>query len=159
VALTSDGSRAVSASMDGTLKVWDLETGSELRTLEDHTDSVFAVAVTRDGKRAVSASRDRTLKVWDLETGSVLRTLEDHSGPVSGVALTPDGKRAASASDDKTVKLWDLETGIALAAFHCDARPTCCAFAGANMIVAGDYSGRLHFLHLEEPTPNSSQVT
>jgi WD40 repeat protein len=120
---------------------------------------VFAVAITQDGNRAVSASRDRTLKVWDLETGSVLRTLEGHSDSVSGVAVTPDGKRAASTSDEKTVKLWDLETGITLATFYCDARATCCAFAGANTILAGDYSGRLHFLHLEEPTPNSSQVT
>jgi WD40 repeat protein len=156
VALTSDGNRAVSASADSTLKVWDLETGRELRTLQDHSDAVFGVAVTRDGKRAVSASRDRTLKVWDLETGGVLRTLEGHSDSVSGVAVTPDGKRAASASDDKTLKFWDLDTGIALATFYCDARVNCCAFAGGQTIVAGDYSGRLHFLHLEEPTSNSS---
>ena len=56
VAVTADGKRAVSASWDGTLKVWDLETGGVLRTLEGHTGSVTGVAVTADGKRAVSAS-------------------------------------------------------------------------------------------------------
>ena len=50
------------------LKVWDLERGEELRTLEGHTGWVDGVAVTPDGRRAVSACDDRTLKVWDLET-------------------------------------------------------------------------------------------
>ena len=78
VALTPDGKRAVSASEDCTLKVWDLERGEVLRTLEGHTGAVTAVAVTPDGKRAVSACEDWTLKVWDLERGEALRTLEGH---------------------------------------------------------------------------------
>ena len=114
VAVTADGKRAVSASWDKTLKVWDLETGRALRTLEGHSDSVLGVAVTADGKRAVSASRDDTLKVWDLETGRALRTLEGHSALCLGVAVTADGKRAVSASEDETLKVWDLETGRAL---------------------------------------------
>ena len=114
VAVTPDGKRAVSASQDHTLKVWDLETGRALRTLEGHSAAVRGVAVTPDGKRAVSASGDKTLKVWDLETGRALRTLEGHSDSVNGVAVTPDGKRAVSASADNTLKVWDLETGRAL---------------------------------------------
>jgi WD40 repeat protein len=66
------GQRAVSASYDQTLKVWDLGSGRELRTLPGHARRVQAVAVTPDGRRAVSASDDHTLKVWDLETGEVL---------------------------------------------------------------------------------------
>ena len=98
-------------------------------------------------------------KLWDLQSGRALRTLEGHSGSVSGVAVSPDGKRAASASYDKTLRVWDLETGLTLATFHCDARAMCCAFAGGQTIVGGDAGGRLHFLYLEEPTPNSSPVT
>ncbi len=112
VAVTPDGKRAVSASKDHTLKVWDLETGGVLRTLDSAW--VVGVAVTPDGKRAVSASGDHTLKVWDLETGGALRTLEGHSADVIGVAVTPDGKRAVSASRDNTLKVWDLESGGAL---------------------------------------------
>ena len=65
--------RAVSASWDKTLEVWDLARGRELRTLFGHSDSVRAVAVTPDGQWAVSASSDNTLKGWDLasERGSV----------------------------------------------------------------------------------------
>ena len=67
MAVAADG-RAVSASADCTLRVWDLGTGKELQTLRGHGGWVVAVAVTGDG-RAVSASDDRTLRVWDLATG------------------------------------------------------------------------------------------
>ena len=111
VAVTPDGRRAVSASEDQTLKVWDLGSGRELRTLTGHSRSVNAVAVTPDGRRAVSASDDQTLKVWDLASGRELRTLTGHSDTVNAVAVTPDGQRAVSASGDKTLKVWDLDSG------------------------------------------------
>jgi WD40 repeat protein len=114
VAVTDDGKRAISASRDKTLKVWDLDTGRVLQTLIGHSDFVRGVAVTVDGNRAVSASDDNTLKVWDLDTGQVLRTLEGHSYHVYGVVITPDGKHAISASGDKTLKVWDLDTGQVL---------------------------------------------
>jgi WD40 repeat protein len=150
VAVSADGRRAVSASDDHTLKVWDLETGRQLRTLEGHTDRVNGVAVSADGRRAVSASWDQTLKVWDLETGDELRTLEGHSDGVNGVAVSPDMRRAASASSDKTLKVWDLKTGEALATFTADASLSCCTFAGAQTILAGDALGHVHFLKLEQ---------
>jgi len=124
VAVTPDSQRAISASLDNTLKMWDLETGRELRTL---TGGGTSVVVTPDGKRAVSASYGETLKVWDLETGACLRTLGklegQHVGRVHGVAVTPDGKRAVSACDDKTLRVWDLETDRALGALKGHAGP------------------------------------
>ena len=81
--MTPDGRRALSASGDKTLRIWDLESGESLRTLEGHTDPVNAVAVTSDGRRALSASEDKTLRIWDLESGESLRTLEGHTGWVT----------------------------------------------------------------------------
>ena len=111
VAVTPDGRLALSASMDQTLKVWELGSGRELRTLTGHAGGVRAVAVTPDGQRAVSASDDKTLKVWDLASGRELRTLTGHSERVSAVAVTPDGQRAVSASEDQTLKVWELGSG------------------------------------------------
>ena len=90
------------------LKVWDVASGRELRTLAGHTELVLAVALTPDGRLAVSASADKTLKVWDVASGQELRTLAGHTEWVLAVALTPDGRLAVSASEDNTLKLWDV---------------------------------------------------
>lgn len=84
VALSADGRRAVSASLDRTLKVWDLERGRELFALEGHSAPVNAVSVSADGRHGVSASGDRILQVWDLESGAPLATLR--ATPVRTVA-------------------------------------------------------------------------
>jgi len=150
VAVTLNGKRAVSASMDRTLGVWDLATGRMLLTLKGHSADVRGVAVTADGKRVLSASEDHTVKLWDLETGCIQQSLEGHSGRVYGVALTADGERAASASLDRTLKVWELDTGLLLATFQCDAPARCCAFVDDRRIVAGDAGGRVYILSLEE---------
>jgi WD40 repeat protein len=123
VSLAPDGKRAVSASFDRTLKVWDAESGECLKTLQGHTDTVRSVSLTPDGRIAVSASDDKTLKVWDLESGTCLKTLYGHTGWIMSVSLSQDGKIAVSASWDKTLKIWDVESGACLKTLygHTDA--------------------------------------
>ncbi|WP_437314415.1 effector-associated domain EAD1-containing protein [Sorangium sp. So ce385] len=111
VAVMPDGRSAISASHDGTLKVWEISSGCELRTLAGHASEVNGVAVTPDGSLAVSASEDGTLKVWELASGRERHTLVGHASSVYGVAVTPDGRLAISASADSTLKVWDLTDG------------------------------------------------
>jgi WD40 repeat protein len=111
VGLTGDG-RAVSASDDATLRVWDLASGRELALLVGHDGPVNAVALA--GGRAVSASDDATLRVWDLASGHELALLAGHEAEVRAVALTEDG-RVVSGSADATLRVWDLESGRELA--------------------------------------------
>jgi hypothetical protein len=114
VAIAPDGKRTISGSYDKTLKIWDTDTGRELRTLTGHTGPVRGVAIAPDGLTAISASEDNTLKIWDIETGRELQTLTGHTNSVRGVAIAPDGLTAISASDDNTLKIWDLASGSEL---------------------------------------------
>jgi len=84
----------------------------------------------------------------------LISSTRGHSGQVNGVAVSGEGRRAVSASSDHTLKVWGLEAGADVATFSCDAPAHCCALAGERMIVAGDASGRVHFLSLELPEDN-----
>lgn len=105
-----DGTRLASASLDGTVRIWNVRDGSLWKTLSRHQGQVLALVVTPDGRRLISASADTTLKVWDLRTGAAIQTLRGHTNFVTGVAVLPDG-RGMSASWDRTLKVWNLETG------------------------------------------------
>ncbi len=108
------------------------------------------MAATPDGKWVISASSDKTLKVWNLETGEELFSLTGHPFFITSVAVTPDGKRVISASYDQTLKVWGLESREVITSFSGDGGLRCCAVAPDGVtIVAGEDSGRVHFLRLE----------
>ena len=86
VAVTADGTRAVTSGDDRTVRVWDLATGREQAQLTGHTGEVLAVAVTADGTRAVTGGDDRTVRVWDLATG---KEVARWTGDSAIVACTP----------------------------------------------------------------------
>jgi len=111
MAVSPDGKRIVSGSVDKTVKVWDAATGAELMTLRGHDEGVGSVAFSPDGKRIVSGSEDNTIKIWDAATGAELMTLRGHSDKVWSVAFSPGGKRIVSGSRDKMVKVWDATNG------------------------------------------------
>ncbi len=117
VAVTPDGRWAVSGSYDGTLKLWDLETGIPRTTFRGHGGPVHAVAVIQNGKRVISGSTDQTLRIWESETGALYCTLGGHTDKVYAVAVLPDGRRAISGSRDCTLRLWDLDNHRCLATF------------------------------------------
>jgi WD40 repeat protein/serine/threonine protein kinase len=114
LALSLDGSRAVSTSKDRTLKVWDMPSGRCVETLRGHEGSVWAVWLTEDGGYALTGGQDRTMRFWDLSSGRCLRTFHGHRGAVWSVTLTSDRRHAWSASWDRTLRLWEVATGRCL---------------------------------------------
>ncbi|KAF3190614.1 hypothetical protein TWF788_008135 [Orbilia oligospora] len=104
---------ALSASRDGSIKLWDPATGRLLQKLEGHV-SVRAVAFSLDGKTIASGLDDKTVRLWSAGTGRLIGVLEGHKDPVRRVAFSPSGTVLASVSEDKSIIVWDIEGGEVL---------------------------------------------
>ncbi len=109
VAVSSDGGRIASASLDKTARVWDAGTRKLLYTC-NHDHWVNAVAFSADGKNLATSSWDKQLKLWDARTGQFQFALDELPGPVRNLAFSPDGSRLAAACQDHSVVVWDLVT-------------------------------------------------
>jgi WD40 repeat protein len=96
---------------DRVVRLWNPQTGKQVRTFEGHSDWIRSVAFSLDGDILASASTDQTIKLWDVQSGRLLRTLEGHTNWVNSVAFSPDGETLASSSRDGTVRVWDVATG------------------------------------------------
>jgi eukaryotic-like serine/threonine-protein kinase len=111
IACSPDGRTALTANDDGTLTLWELATGRQLRTFRGHSGRVICVVFSPDGRTALSGSADHSLKLWDVENGNLVRTFTGHTGIVWSVAISADGRTALSGGSDQTLKLWDLASG------------------------------------------------
>ena len=107
VAFSPDGKTIVTGSLDGTIKLWNLQ-GEVIESLKGHRNGVNSVAFSPDGDNIASVGNDGTVKLWNLQ-GKEIKTLTGHTGSVNSVAFSPDGDTIASVGNDGTVKLWNLQ--------------------------------------------------
>jgi len=111
VAISSDGQFALSGSWDGTLRLWDLNSGTTTRSFTDHSKDVLSVAFSADNRQIVSGSRDKSIKLWNtLGQCKFTITDEGHKEWVSCVRFSPNlsAPLIVSAGWDKMVKVWNL---------------------------------------------------
>lgn len=122
----------VSASRDRTIRVFDVATTHQVRTMTGHLEWVRAVIPSTDGKLIASCSKDQTVRLWDPMTGEAKSELRGHTNDVLVVAFAPiaaygairelagipntdrskrHGLFVASGARDKTIKIWDTQTG------------------------------------------------
>jgi WD40 repeat protein len=132
-ALSPDGTLLATGGYDNTIKLWDVASGRDLRTLDAHNGAVFEVAFRPVGNafrgvpdsdalrgapesgapRGVplvlaSVSGDRTVKLWNVATGERLDTLKESTQELYALAISPDGSRLAAAGVDNRIRLWTL---------------------------------------------------
>ncbi|PYS77148.1 MAG: hypothetical protein DMF66_10875, partial [Acidobacteria bacterium] len=111
LAFSPDARLVASGSADNTARLWDAETGRELRRLAGHAGYVRAVAFSPDGRTLASGSTDGTVRVWDVATGAEVKTLAG-AGSVVSLAFSPDGHALAAGTMEKTIKLFDANSWV-----------------------------------------------
>lgn len=109
-----DGLQVMSSSGDGTLRVWNADTGAQRQEMQTPY-KLKCVEWSPDATKLVTGSSCRWLHIWDAITGRRLHVFEGHASDVTCVGWSPDSTKVVSGSCDKTVRIWNAITGEALA--------------------------------------------
>ncbi len=145
--------RAVFCTEDGALRTFDMVQRKSLPSIDVEGGGVSAVEVTPDGKQAVLGFHDGLIRVYDPEHHTCISLANKHAKEVRSVAVVPNGRLLVSCAADGTLVVWDLLTKEAIDTFSGDSAFDSCAItADGRIIIAGESSGRLHFLKGENIT-------
>ena len=111
VAVSPNGRIIASGGVDQSVKLWDVESGLELRTLRGHSTAVQTLAFSPDGRLLASGATDAAIHFWEVSSGRIVRTLQGHELTVTSLAFSADGRTLVSGGMDQTIRVWDVETG------------------------------------------------
>jgi WD40 repeat protein len=111
--LSLDGKKLVSGGDDGTVRLWDFDTGKLIAKWTGHMRTVRSVCWSQDGGTVVSGSYDRTARVWDVESGKTVLMIETGLSNVCAVIYSPDTTMIATGgyNYEEYVKIWDAKIG------------------------------------------------
>lgn len=140
-AFSHDGTRLVSASSDGTARVWSLPDLRLLAVLGDHGDDVDMARFSPDDALIATCALDRIVRVFSAD-GALLHAMPGHTGNVLALAWRDD-RRLVTSSVDGTLRTWDAVAGTCLEVADLGVRSDCVTIAADGRILAGDDAGRL----------------
>jgi WD40 repeat protein len=108
LAFSPDGKTLISGSQDKTIKLWNLETSQEIKTLSGHSDHICSVAYSPNGQNFASASKDKTVKLWSVASGEEISSVKCTDSVIYSIAFSPDGKILAAGSGDTTITMFPI---------------------------------------------------
>jgi WD40 repeat protein len=108
---TSDQKTIACVNYDGTVRLWDGETGKKTNVFRGDSEWVDDVDFSPDGKLVASGTVDGTVKIWERSTGKQIRALKGHLSQVSSISFSPNGQTIAAANYDGTIIIWSVATG------------------------------------------------
>ena len=106
LAFSPDERLLASGSTDGSVKLWDVESGAALWS-GGHASTILCVAIASNGVLLASGGLDATVRLWDPQLGTLIQEVP-HPGPVSVLAWSPDGHLLATGDDAGTIRLWEI---------------------------------------------------
>lgn len=109
VQFSSSGRYALAAGYR-VVRIWDLRSGTNVKSLWGHNGTVECAAFSPNERYVASGGYDNTIRLWNLESGEQIDTLGTHGSYVESVAFSPDGRYLASGGLDNVIKLWDMQT-------------------------------------------------
>lgn len=148
-----EGSRVLTASTDGTARVWDADTG-EPRTPPLEHSGILAAEFSPDGRWVATAGEDRAARVWNSITGAAAFHALVHSGSVDRIVFSPDGNLLATAPRSGGYYLWDVDTGRSVWFLHSPGTALDVTFSSSGEFIGtagGDGSARIWRTSPTEP--------
>ena len=141
ICFSPDGQQIVTASADGTARVWDWHSGQEIKILSGHEGWVLSACFSSDGQQIVTASDDRTARVWDWRSGQEIKILSGHEDWVRSAGFSSDGQQIVTASHDGTARVWDWHSGqeIKVLSGHESAVNSACFSPDGQQIVTASH--------------------
>jgi len=114
VALSADGSRALSGGGDDTAYLWGTRDGTPFIKLSGHTDTVVDCSFSADGTLCATGGYDANVRVWNADSGALVATLDGPSTEIEWIRWHPSGNVIMAGSEDATTWVWDLTTGATM---------------------------------------------
>jgi WD40 repeat protein len=148
-AFSPDGQWLISASSDGSARLWSVPTMRLQAVLPEHDDDVDMAVFSPDGEMIATCALDRRVRLFDRQ-GQCLHDLPGHTGNVLSLAWRADGQQVVSSSVDGTLRAWDVRTGQAQWVKDLSVRTDSVAMTRDGTVYAGDDLGRIAILRHDE---------